>query len=247
MTAMTLPHLEDRPRTLHAPLTEKQLAPLAPGCERVIICDALTPDELDRLARFTSLNSLHLEGPLRGKVKDPEVLGTLAALRSLSLRSVTLADLSVLAPLQALEAFALMLGGTTDLEALAGLPRLARLDVARVRGLEDVRVLGDLTSFESLKVQDQPRVTQFPSLRRLERLRDLWPSSVGLTDLAAVAEAPGLETFLYGTRAKVPPEIVKPLTGHPTLKRASIWFPSQARMQRAEALLGLPPVFPPQG
>ncbi|MCW8141902.1 MAG: hypothetical protein KIT58_23595, partial [Planctomycetota bacterium] len=90
-----------------------------------------------------------------------------------------------------------------------------------------------------------PGLTRLPSLRRLERRREAWLLMVGVTALSPVAEAPGLLEFTFATRAKVPPEIVLPLAGHPTLQRAGVWLPSRARTERATELLGLPPVFEP--
>lgn len=66
------------------------------------------------LARFTELQRLYLEG----QSKDIEVIGHLRTITSLTLRSITLPNLSLLVPLTRLRALDLKLGGTRDLALL---------------------------------------------------------------------------------------------------------------------------------
>ena len=72
--------------------------------------------DLRVLARFGALTRLHLERQTKGL----EVISGLTSLRDLTLRSITMPDLSLLVPLTRLRSFALKLGGTRDLELLPG-------------------------------------------------------------------------------------------------------------------------------
>lgn len=76
---------------------------------------------LKPLAGFTGLCRLYLEG----QSKDIDAFSNLTSLRNLTLRSITLPDLTVLQPLTQLWALDLKLGGTRDLTLL---PTIGQLD-----------------------------------------------------------------------------------------------------------------------
>jgi hypothetical protein len=76
---------------------------------------------LRALSRFHHLRTLYLER----QQKDIEALGHLTALEDLTLRSITLPDLSALLPLERLRSHDIKLGGTSDLGLL---PRIGRLE-----------------------------------------------------------------------------------------------------------------------
>jgi hypothetical protein len=80
---------------------------LAPGATRRTF-------SLKQISRFARLTELSLEGHR----KDIEVLGGFGSLLHLTLRSITLPDLSLLKQLQSLHSFALKLGGTNQLGLL---------------------------------------------------------------------------------------------------------------------------------
>lgn len=90
---------------------------------------------LSGLQRFAGLRRLFLEG----HTKDIEVVSGLTELVDLTLRSITLPDLSLLLPLRALRALDLKLGGTRDLGLLPELPPLRYLQFWQVRGLTTSR------------------------------------------------------------------------------------------------------------
>ena len=75
------------------------------------------------LGRFRGLRTLYLDGQRR----DIAVIGELLSLEDLTLRSVTLPDLSILLPLANLRYLDIKLGGTKDLRLLSRIGRLEYL------------------------------------------------------------------------------------------------------------------------
>jgi hypothetical protein len=190
------------------------------------------------LQRFRELRTLYLERQHR----DIQVIGELRTLEDLTLRSMTLPDLSILLPLEGLVSLDIKLGGTKDLRLLPRICRLRYLELWLIRGLEDVDAIGEILSLEELFLQALKHVTHIPSLRRLDGLRTVTLETMrGLTDLSPIAEAPGLETLRLIDFRHATPEIVRPFVGHPTLKEAAWGFGSINKNEAAQALVPLDP------
>lgn len=119
------------------------------------------------LARFPKLHKLYIEG----HTKDISVLSELQHLEQLTLRCVTLPDLKLLTGLSKLRSVKLLLGGTTNLDALRHLPQLRHLELTWIRGLEDLDIIGELHSLETLHLQALRNVKMLPSFRDLTCLR----------------------------------------------------------------------------
>ena len=79
---------------------------------------------LRNLTNFRSLRTLYLEG----QQKDFAAIGELEALEDLTLRSITLPDLSALVPLRRLTSLDIKLGGTRDVSLL---PQIRSTDLRR--------------------------------------------------------------------------------------------------------------------
>ena len=188
------------------------------------------------LERFTDLQRL----TIGGRVSDVEVFGQLSSLRSLTLASVTLDDLTVLSPLRRLRFFRLLLGGTGNLAGLESLPELVYLELWQVRGLRDLSVLGDLTGLEELHLQALRDVDRIPSLDSLGGLKAVWIERLrALHDLSGVALAPALEQLALIDMPQLTIDDLRPLIGHPTLRRGTIGLGSQSRNRAADGLLPL--------
>ena len=96
------------------------------------------------LARFRSLKELFLEG----HKKDFEIVGELQSLERLTLRSITLKDLSVLKPLHRLFWLAIKLGGTTNLDLLPEIGSLRYLELWMIRGLSKLEVVSRIVTLQ---------------------------------------------------------------------------------------------------
>ena len=188
------------------------------------------------LERFAGLEELYLDG----QRKDIEVIGRLLNLRRLTLRGITLPDLSALRPLRNLQEFELKLGGTRNLAFLPEIGRLRHLEIYRVRQLHDLSFLAGLRELQRLHLEALGGVAALPSLAPLTRLRRVVLATMkGVTDLAPVAAAPALEDLGLVEMPHLRLEHLAPLVGHPRLRCAIMGLGSLKRNAAAMALLGV--------
>src|SRR5215469_9770126 len=138
-----------------------------PGLQDLWVGHTRRPLSLAPLAELTSLRHLKLEGPF----KDYEGLSALTGVRSLTLRSATLPDLSVLTPMAGLLALDLKLGGTRDLGLLHAFEQLQYLELWMIRGFSDLSPLAELASLDTLFLQSLTHVTELPDLGKMANLR----------------------------------------------------------------------------
>lgn len=170
---------------------------------------------LHNLAKFKRLRTLYLEG----QQKEIEAIGELEALEDLTLRSITLADLSALVPLRRLNSLDIKLGGTSDISLLPRVGRLTYVELWRIRGLEDVSSLAEIPSLERFFLQTLKGVTALPSFAQATALRSVALDTMkGITDLAPIADAPNLGRLLLIQMCQLEPEALRPFVGHPTLR-----------------------------
>jgi hypothetical protein len=190
------------------------------------------------LSRFQHLKELFLEG----HTKDFEGIGRLTSLEQLTLRSITLTDLSSLKPLKALWWLGVKLGGTRDLSLLPEIGKLKYLELWMIRGLSDIQVISQLESLQYLFLQTLKHVRALPSFRQLGHLRRVHLEAMsGLTDLSALREALALEELLVVDASHMKPSDFACLSGHLTLKRASIGLGSDRKNRAVREFLPLPP------
>ncbi len=191
------------------------------------------------LRRFRDLKLLYLEQHAR----DIAVIGELDKLEDLTLRSITLPDLSILLPLSSLRSLDLKLGGTKDLGLLGQIGRLRYLELWQIRGLEDISAVGELTELQHLFLQSLRRVERLPDLQRLTKLRRVTLDTMkGITDLRPLAAATALEEVLLIAMRHISLEDIACLVGHPTLRAAAFGLGSIKRNAAAQELVGVPTV-----
>ncbi len=211
---------------------------LPPTLQRLLIGATKKRMSLAPIARFADLETLFVEGPHT----DFEAISGLTRVEDLTLRSVTLPDLSILLPLTNLRKLDLKLGGTRDIRLLPRIGRLRYMELWLIRGLHDVGPVAEIETLEHLFLQALKQVTQLPSFAKSTALRrvDLMTMK-GLTDLAPLAEAPNLEILTLVEMRHLLPEALRPFVGHPSL-RAGIWGLGSSRKNFvAQDLLPLPP------
>lgn len=202
----------------------------------------MRPVSIAPMADLHRLTTLTVIGP----AKDASAISELGALEELTLRSVTLPDLGPLVPLQRLRHLDHHLGGTAELGQLPQLGSLVELELWRIRGLRDISVLGAMPALERLSLQSMSAITALPSLRGATSLRWLALETMkGITDLSPIADAPALEEILLIAMPQLGPESLRPLVGHPTLRRG-IWGFGSLR-KNAAAYDVLPLGAPPYG
>ncbi|MEQ1763227.1 MAG: hypothetical protein ABL984_08795 [Pyrinomonadaceae bacterium] len=194
------------------------------------------------LERFRNLKDLYLDGHL----KDINVLSTLKSLEFLTLRSITLPDLSPIVPLKQLKGLALKLGGTKELGMLGELLSLRYLELWMIRGLTDLTAISSLSELRYVFLQTLKNVAALPSFANLSRLERVYIEDLKeLKDLSPVAEAPNLQELALASMRHLSLDDLSCFVNHPSLKAAGIGLCSVRRNAQARELLGLPEItFP---
>ena len=210
---------------------------LPPELEELVLGETERRLHLGVLSRFSGLKTLYLERQTKGI----EVLSELRSLEDLTLRSITLPDLSLLLPLQRLQSLDIKLGGTRDLGLLPRIGELRYLELWLIKGLSDISAVGDIPTLRYLFLQALRQVDSLPDLAGAASLRRVHLETMkGLRDLRPLATAPALEgVALIDMRHLVPADL-QPLVGMPTLKAVSAGLGSHRKNVAAAKLLGLP-------
>ena len=198
--------------------------------------------DLAVLSRFPELRWLFLEG----QTKHLEVISGFRSLYDLTLRSITMPDLSLLLPLKGLRSLDVKLGGTRELGLLPHVGELWYLELWMIRGLTDISAVGRIASLRSLFLQALRQVETLPDMSQMTSLRRVSLETMkGVRDLRPLATAPALEEIDLTDMRHLQPEDLAPLVGLPHLKAVSAGLGSRRKNEAAEALLGLPPVRGP--
>jgi hypothetical protein len=195
---------------------------------------------LRNLARFRRLRRLLIEG----QQKDADALADLESLEDLTLRSITLPDLSPLLPLTRLQFLALKLGGTRNLELLPRIGSLRYVELWRITGMREVSALAEVLTLEGFFLQSMRGVTRLPSFAGARALRSAVLYTMrGITDLAPLAAAPALEYVKLIEMCQLEPEDLRPFVGHATLQHGTWGLCSERKNSAAYRLLpfGYPP------
>jgi hypothetical protein len=174
-----------------------------------------------------------------GQIKDVETIGQLTQLGSLSLGSMTLPDLSLIASLIKLERFHLQFGGTTDLSGLEKLERLKAITLLRVKGLADLTAISSIKGLQYLCLDGLKQVTALPGCSRLKRLRRVQLETMnGLEDLSGLAPAESLEDLIVIECNKLLPSAFACLQDHPSLKQvlAGIGLINSRKVKEVDAM-----------
>jgi hypothetical protein len=195
--------------------------------------------DLGVLDRFRGLKSLYLEGQTKGI----EVLSRLTALEELTLRSITLPDLSLLLPLRNLRSLDIKLGGTKDLALLPRIGELRYLELWLIKGLTDISAVGELPQLRYLFLQALRQVERLPDLSRCVELKRVHLETMkGLRDLSPLTTAPAIEEVVLVDMRHLVPVDLTPLRGIPQLKAVTYGLGSFKKNDAARALIGLPEV-----
>ena len=198
--------------------------------------------DLGVLARFGDLRWLFLEG----QTKHLEVIGGLRSLYDLTLRSITMPDLSLLLPMRGLRSLDIKLGGTRDLGLLPRVGELWYVELWMIRGLTDISAVGRIPSLRSLFLQALRQVETLPDLSAATSLRRVRLETMkGLHDLRPLATAPVLEAVELIDMRHLKPVDLAPLVTAPRLQAVTPGLGSRRRNDAAATLLGLPPVREP--
>ncbi len=182
---------------------------------------------------------------LETAVSRTAALSELTGLRTLTLRSVKMPDLSALTSMTELRGLDLKGTGTTDLGLLPEFSRLRYFEARRIRRLSDLGPVAETTSLEELCLRSLSQVSALPPLHQLTRLRRITLENMrGLTDLSVLLTAPALDELDLAL-SHLSPGQVTPLAAHPALRRAGIHMGSAAKNAAVRSGLALPPIASP--
>jgi hypothetical protein len=210
---------------------------LGPDLHSLVLGSTRRRLSLQPLSGLTGLQRLYLES----HTKDLDVVAGLTSLTSLTLRSITLPDLSLLLPLTGLRALDLKLGGTRDLSLLPSVGRLEYLELWLVRGLHDLRPVTDVTTLRHLFLQALKQVTALPDLSRLRGLDTVYLETMkGLTDLTPLLTAPALRRVALVDMGHLQPADVAVLARHPSLRYLNAGLGSDRKNRAVRELVPLP-------
>jgi hypothetical protein len=189
------------------------------------------------IERFTELRDLSIEG----HTKDISAVEFCSQLESLTLRSVTLPDLSALTSLNHLKHLRLKLGGTKNLSLLPSIENLVYLELWAILGLSDLSMIGELTKLQFIFLQSLKRVSALPTLRGLPELRRVHLEALkGLHDLSPVSHAPNLSELIVTDMPQLQVDAFLPFVGHKSLQVARVWLRNRKKQEAISKLLNLP-------
>ena len=188
---------------------------------------------LDFLSRFGHLKGLCLEEHATGI----EVLSQLKQLEELSLRSITLDNLEVVADLPNLWSLELILGGTKNLAALSRAKSLKNLELRLVRNLADISVVSEIPALQRIVLDSLRNVPALPSLKKLHKLRRITLKKMkGIDDLTPLLHATALEDAIIICASHLASEALRPRQKHVSLKAIGFGLGSNKK-NRAVALM----------
>jgi internalin A len=195
--------------------------------------------DLSVIGRFGDLRWLFLEG----QTNHLEVISGFQHLDDLTLRSITMPDLSLLLPLKALRSLDLKLGGTRDLRMLPNVGELRYLELWMIRGLTDIAAAGRIPSLRVLFLQALRQVDALPDFSQATSLREVRLETMkGIRDLGPLTTAPALEAVGLVDMRHLQPQDLALLKGLPHLRAVTPGLGSLRKNAAAAAMLGLPSI-----
>lgn len=188
---------------------------------------------LQILKHFPSLKRLYIEK----HTKHIEILSTLTDLEELTLKSISVPDLSFLLPLQNLTILKVHLGGIQDFFAIQHLKQLKFLEFWQVRGLSDLSFISFIPTLQQLVLQSLKIVERLPNFKHSFALRKLSMENMkGLQNIESLKSAPSLIEFTHWSAMKMELKDYIPLLQNPTVEKVTVLFGSDKRNKQFEDL-----------
>jgi hypothetical protein len=208
---------------------------LADGLESLFLGATKATIDLSFLQRFGEIKELHLEHHR----KNIKVLSGLTNLEYLSLRSITLDDLSILLPLHKLLELEIRLGGTKNLDLLGEIGKIRYLHLWKILGLSDISPIGRVATLQNLFLQALPRVTKLPELSFCKLLRRIVLYQMnGISDLEALSRVASLRELAILSMAQLSAQSFSPLSALTLLDRVDIWLRNKKKHGDIFRILG---------
>lgn len=144
------------------------------------------------IKKLSKLEEIYIDGMKKGI----ENIGHLQKLKTISLRAIKLANLQFLTSVKNLEKLELLYGSYENIEALHTLQNIKRLELSRVRNINDFAFITHLNSLESLTIEGQTRLVELPNYGNLKKLEYLGvQNNRNLTDISNINHLQKLKVF----------------------------------------------------
>jgi hypothetical protein len=149
-----------------------------------------------------------------------------------------LPDLDFLLELKELWWLQLYLGGTKQLDSLAGLKQLKYIDLSQIRGLEQLHFLSSMTGLQFIRIGAMPHIHELPPLDQLQHLRKIELYNMkGLRKLDELQTTPALTEFVQREAWEMEADDYIPLLENPALQRAYVHLRNEKKATRFQNLL----------
>jgi hypothetical protein len=179
------------------------------------------------LARFTDLRALYL-----GKAKkNIQSLVEIESLENLTLRGITVQDISFINELQ-LTSLAVHWGAISCFEQLAGNTTISSIDLWRISKLQNLDFLGDMSGLESINLSQLKNVTSLPDLSKLTKLREIEIDELkNLDDISGLEYVKGLREVAIYSGFSMTPEAIMCLFRNPSIAEINCFTGSEKKNQ----------------
>jgi hypothetical protein len=183
---------------------------------------------LDFVSSFTNLKSFYNDGMKKGF----EVIADLRFLEVLTLRGVKLNDLIIVENLNKLKELNLLFGSYKNLDSIANLKHLRKLEISRTRQIPNYDFLNGLHNLESLCFEGMAQIETLPDLNGLLNLTKIQiDNNSRLTDITSIKKLKKLETFLLffpenfkaAWRKSLMEQAYKIIIESETIKTTNLW------------------------
>lgn len=192
----------------------------------------------DTLSRFTSLTRLSLSG----KLTDLDI-ARFPKLTELSLYNLPKLELKPLLAQKSLTSLRIQHGSIINIPSTRLISNLNKLDLWKIKGLDDLNWLGSLTNLCSLELGGLSDIQSLPELSKLKQLSYIQLDQLkSLTSLAPIAKLPALARLHVVGMNQIPMEDYLALAKSSTVTEITPGYSSKSKNEQVGRELGLPRV-----
>lgn len=192
----------------------------------------------ETLSRFKSLTRLSLSG----KLTDLEI-ARFPKLTELSLYNLPKLELKPLLAQKSLTSLRIQHGSIISIPSTKLNSNLNKLDLWKIKGLDDLNWLGSLTNLRSLELGGLTHIQFLPELAKLKQLSYLQLDQLkSLSSLAPITKLRALARLHVVGMNQIPMEDYLALANSPSLKEVTPGYSSKAKNEQVGRELGLPRV-----
>jgi hypothetical protein len=166
------------------------------------------------LSKFNCLETLYIGKPKR----NINSLSKIRSLRQLTLRGITIDDLSFINELQ-LEFLAIHWGAIKNFKMLCGNTSIKSIELWRVSKLSDISFLNDLPKLEQIKLEQLANVHELPLFSKLDKLKRVIVDDLkNLSNVSSLEYVKNLEKVEIYSGFSITPNAILPVLNNCNIK-----------------------------